>query len=268
MHNEVVRALSTTEQARPGILIVDDEREELRFLTDLLRRQLYHVRSASDGMAGYQAALASPPDLILLDVRMPGMDGFAACRLLKANPATRAIPIIFLSALDEPDERVAGLAMGGVDFVAKPYHPAEVFARVRIHLELAGLRKAAVVPAPALPSPHDPDEVVAAAAVRLIDDNLGVSLTLAGIARSLGTHEKRLSQAFRRHIGTTVFGYLGEARIRRGQQLLSDTDMSVQQIAEHTGFSSAANFATAFREQTEVTPTAYRQAMRQQAVRP
>nr|WP_267877416.1 response regulator [Duganella flavida] len=250
-------------------MIVDDEREELRFLTDLLRRQLYHVRSAGDGMAGYQAALASPPDLILLDVCMPGLDGFAACRLLKANPATRSIPVIFLSALDEPDERVAGLAMGGVDFVAKPYHPAEVFARVRIHLELAGLRKAAATPVPApLPAAHDPDEVVAAAAMRLIDDNLGAALTLAGIARSLGTHEKRLSQAFRRHIGTTVFGYLGEARIRRGQQLLSDTDMSVQQIAEQTGFRSAANFATAFREQLAATPTAYRQAIRQQAVHP
>jgi DNA-binding response OmpR family regulator len=263
--------LITTESARPGILIVDDEREELRFLTDLLRRQLYHVRSASDGMAGYQAALASPPDLILMDVRMPGLDGFAACRLLKANPATRAIPVIFLSALDEPDERVAGLAMGGVDFVAKPYHPAEVFARVRIHLELAGMRKAGApsagmtAPLPALPGPHDPDEVVALAAMRLIDDNLAAALTLAGIARALGTYEKRLSQVFRRHVGMTVFAYLGEARIRRGRQLLADTDMSVQQIAEQTGFRSAANFATAFREQVDSTPTAYRQAMRQHA---
>lgn len=256
----------TTTEARPGILIVDDEREELRFLTDLLRRQLYHVRTASDGMAGYQAALASPPDLILLDVRMPGMDGFAACRLLKANPVTRPIPVIFLSALDEPDERVAGLAMGGVDFVAKPYHPAEVFARVRIHLELAGLRKAGPPPPPAAAdAPHDPDEVVAMAAMRLINDNLGTALTLAGIARALGTHEKRLSQAFRRHAGMTVFTYLGEARIRRGRQLLADTDLSVQQIAEQTGFSSAANFATAFREQAGATPTAYRQGTRQQA---
>nr|WP_304506276.1 response regulator [Duganella sp. 1224] len=246
-------------------MIVDDEREELRFLTDLLRRQLYHVRTASDGMAGYQAALAAPPDLILLDVRMPGMDGFAACRLLKANPVTRPIPVIFLSALDEPDERVAGLAMGGVDFVAKPYHPAEVFARVRIHLELAGLRRDGPAPAPPPATPHDPDEVVALAAMRLIDDNLAAPLTLAGIARALGTHEKRLSQAFRRHAGSTVFTYLGEARIRRGRQLLGDTGLSVQQVAEQTGFSSAANFATAFREHAGVTPTAYRQALRQQA---
>ncbi|MHA4868828.1 response regulator transcription factor [Duganella sp. PWIR1] len=268
MRECVIFALTTSEQARPDILIVDDDREELRLLTDLLRRQLCHVAGASDGMAGYQAALATPPDLILLDVRMPGVDGFAACRLLKANPATQAIPVIFLSALDDPEERVAGLAMGGVDFIAKPYHPPEVFMRVRIHLELAGLRSA-VVPvlmAPALPpevaAHHDLDEVVAAAAVRLIDDNLAATLTLAGIARALGTYEKRLSQAFRRHAGMTVFAYLGEARMRRGRQLLADTDMSVQQIAEQTGFRSAANFATAFREHVEATPTAYRQAMR------
>jgi len=259
-----ILAFPATEQVRPTILIVDDERDELRLLTDLLRRQRYHVYTACDGNAGYQSALATRPDLILLDIRMPGLDGFAACRLLKANPLTQAIPIIFLSALDEPDERVAGLAMGGVDFVAKPYHPAEVFARVRIHLELANLRRRA--PAPAVDAPPQalhPDEVMATAAMRLIDDNLAVALTLAGIARALGTYEKRLSQAFRQHTGMTVFAYLSEARIARGRQLLVDTDMSVQQIAEQTGFSSAANFATAFREHVDATPTAYRHAARQ-----
>jgi DNA-binding response OmpR family regulator len=244
-------------------------------LTDLLRRQMYHVRSASDGAAGYQSALAEPPHLILLDVRMPGVDGFAACRLLKADPVTRDIPVLFLSALDDPDEKVAGLAMGGVDFIAKPYHPAEVFARVRIHLELASMRAAALhaasaplanTPAPASAPLHahpHPDAVMTNAAMRLIDDNLAAPLTLAGIARALGTYEKKLSQAFRQHAGITVFAYLAEARMMRGRQLLADTDMSVQQIAEHIGFRSAANFATAFREHAEATPTAYRQSVRQ-----
>ncbi|KQQ32735.1 AraC family transcriptional regulator [Duganella sp. Leaf126] len=282
------------------MLIVDDEQDELRVLTDLLRRQLYHVRSAADGAAGYQSALAHPPDLILLDVRMPVVDGFAACRLLKADPVTRDIPVLFLSALDDPDERVAGLAMGGVDFITKPYHPAEVFARVRIHLELAAVRAAAAVavvaaaaagsaasatadaaagtaatavtPAPAQPTGSDhparrfhphPDAVMTDAAMRLIDDNLGAPLTLAGIARALGTYEKRLSQAFRQQAGITVFVYLAEARMMRGRQLLVDTDMSVQQIAEQIGFRSAANFATAFREHAGTTPTAYRQSVRQ-----
>ena len=240
------------------------------------------MRSAADGAAGYQSALAQPPDLILLDVRMPVVDGFAACRLLKADPVTRDIPVLFLSALDDPDERVAGLAIGGVDFITKPYHPAEVFARVRIHLELAGMRAAAAVavvaattvqpaPAPASnvsqlhPEPHfhpHPDAVMTDAAMRLIDDNLAAPLTLAGIARALGTYEKRLSQAFRQQAGITVFAYLAEARMMRGRQLLVDTDMSVQQIAEQTGFRSAANFATAFREHAEATPTAYRQSVR------
>ena len=190
--------------------------------------------------------------------------------------------MLFLSALDDPDERVAGLAIGGVDFITKPYHPAEVFARVRIHLELAGMRAAAAVavvaattvqpaPAPASnvsqlhPEPHfhpHPDAVMTDAAMRLIDDNLAAPLTLAGIARALGTYEKRLSQAFRQQAGITVFAYLAEARMMRGRQLLVDTDMSVQQIAEQTGFRSAANFATAFREHAEATPTAYRQSVR------
>ncbi|ELX11799.1 two component transcriptional regulator, AraC family [Janthinobacterium sp. HH01] len=265
-------ALSTIEQLRPSILVVDDERDEQRCLTDLLRRQLYQVRVAGDGDRAYQDALASRPDLVLLDVRMPRLDGFAACRLLKADPVTQAVPVIFLSAASDPDERVAGLAAGGVDFITKPYHPAEVFARVRIHLELARtLRAATTVAAALVPSPpsaaaappHDPDEVFVAAAMRLIVDNLTVPLTLAEIAHAVGTHEKRLSQAFRRHADMTVFAYLAQQRMLRGRQLLAETDMSVQQIAEQTGFRSAANFATAFRERADVTPTAYRSAVRQ-----
>ncbi|MQA38466.1 response regulator transcription factor [Rugamonas aquatica] len=261
-------ALSTIEQLRANILVVDDERDEQRCLTELLRRQLYHVRVAGDGYSAYQDALASRPDLVLLDVRMPRLDGFAACRLLKANPVTQAVPVIFLSAVSDPDERVAGLAAGGVDFIAKPYHPAEVFARVRIHLELARTLRAAVAvaahaAAAVAPPPHDPDEVFVAAAMRLIGDNLTVPLTLAEIAHAVGTHEKRLSQAFRRYAGMTVFVYLAQQRMLRGRQLLAETDMSVQQIAEQTGFRSAANFATAFRERADVTPTAYRSAVRQ-----
>ena len=262
-------SVTANEKPRLSILIVDDEREELRVLTDLLRRQLYHVRTAQEGEAGYQSALDDPPDLILLDVNMPGgMDGFAACRLLKADPVTSRIPVLFLSALEDPDERVKGLAIGGVDFIAKPYHPAEVFARVRIHLELADLQAAARAappadPTPALPAHPQPEEVMAIAAMRLIEDNLAAPLTLAGIARALGTYEKRLSGAFRDYAGMTVFAYLAEARMARGRHLLADTDMSVQQIAEQIGFRSAANFATAFREHADATPTAYRQSVRQ-----
>lgn len=264
--------LPFTEQPRLRILVVDDSREEQRCLTELLRRQQYQVTAASDGQQGYQRALATLPDLILLDVGMPTMDGFAACRLLKANPATEHIPVIFLSALDDPDDRVAGLVLGGVDYVSKPYTPAEVFARVRIHLDLARQRRAAPEPPPQAgglmpglapdPAPHhNPDEVMVTASMRLIAAGLATPLTLSDIARRVGTYEKRLSQVFRQRTGMTVFSYIGEERIARGRQLLAETDMSVLQIAEQTGFNNAGNFATAFRERMGMTPSAYRQAM-------
>jgi DNA-binding response OmpR family regulator len=257
--------LTTSEQARPGILIVDDEREELRFLTDLLRRQLYHVRSASDGMAGYQAALAAPPDLILLDVRMPGMDGFAACRLLKANPVTQDIPVIFLSGADADDDRILGLSIGGVDYVSKPFSPGELTARIQVHLNLAR-RQQQAPPIVAEDEQHmeaesDPDAVLVNAVKRLISDNLAALPGLAEIARSVGTYREKLSHVFREQTGMTVFGFIREERIRRGEELLRDTDIDVQDIALLIGFNNAGNFATAFRERMGVTPTAYRQAI-------
>jgi DNA-binding response OmpR family regulator len=264
-----IPSFATNEQPRPRILIIDDSRDDQRALTELLRRQQFHVAVAADGQQGYQRALATTPDLILLDVRMPNMDGFAACRLLKANPATEQIPVIFLTALGEPDDRVAGLVLGGVDYVSKPYNPAEVFARVRIHLDLARhVREAEAVaaaaellPPPPPPAHHNPDEVMVTASMRLIGDNLDTPLTLADIARRIGTYEKRLSQVFRQRTGMTVFAYISEERIARGRQLLAETDMSVLEIADQTGFHNAGNFSTAFRERMGMTPSAYRHAM-------
>src|SRR5471032_1572273 len=98
------------------ILIVEDSAFEQRMLIDLLSEYPYRIAVAHNGLQGYQLALANHPDLILLDVRMPNMDGYTACRLLKANPATRDIPVIFLSGADGADERIMGLSIGGVDY--------------------------------------------------------------------------------------------------------------------------------------------------------
>jgi len=179
---------SKSEHARPAILIVDDEREVQSLLGGLLRGQQYQVRYASDGITGYQSALSIPPDLILLDLHMPGMDGFAACRLLKGNALTAGIPVIFLGAREHSDDRVTGLAMGGVDFLAKPCVPAEVFERVRIHLELASLRRdAAAQAAPAAPL-REAEEVLATAAMRELEVQPSEPLTPAGSTRALGAY--------------------------------------------------------------------------------
>jgi len=122
------------------LLAVDDTSASLRLLTDLLKEEGYEVRSAISGELALRAAASNPPDLVLLDIRMPGMDGYEVCRRLKAEPATRDVPVIFVSAVTETDEKVRGFEMGAVDFVTKPYQRDELMARVRTHLELHRLR--------------------------------------------------------------------------------------------------------------------------------
>lgn len=122
------------------ILAVDDTPESLRLLTDILKTAGYEVISAINGEIALQAAHTNPPALVLLDVRMPGMDGFEVCRRLKADPQTSHIPVIFLSAVAEIDEKVKGFDLGAVDFVSKPYQRSELLVRVRTHLELSQLR--------------------------------------------------------------------------------------------------------------------------------
>lgn len=247
-----------------NILIVDDSAFEQRMLADLLSEMPYRVAVAFNGEQGYQLALARRPDLILLDVRMPGMDGYTCCRLLKANPATQDIPIIFVSGTDSPEDRITGLSIGGVDFVCKPFTPGELAARIHVHLNLVR-RRSVVMPEQAAAAPADaaadPDAVTVRAAQRLIADNLAALPTLAEIARSVGTYREKLSHLFRTQTGKTVFAFIREERLARAMQLLRETDIDIQDIAQLVGFSSAANFTTAFRERTGSTPSAWRQGM-------
>lgn len=122
------------------ILIVDDTAASLDLLSDLLQHAGYAVRPTRDARMALRSALAKAPELILLDVRMPGMDGYELCERLKAEPKTHDIPVIFLSALRETCDKVRGFALGAVDYIAKPFQPEEVLARVRTHIELRRLQ--------------------------------------------------------------------------------------------------------------------------------
>ncbi len=121
------------------ILIVDDEIPNLRLLAEMLEKEGYRVRPAETAQLAIDSALAKPPSLILLDVRMPGIDGFEVCRRLKEDERTRDVPIIFVSALQEVDDKVRGFEAGGVDFITKPYQELEILARVRTHTRLHNL---------------------------------------------------------------------------------------------------------------------------------
>ncbi|MES3021467.1 MAG: response regulator [Pseudomonadota bacterium] len=123
------------------ILVVEDTPASLRLLTSLLAKAGYRVREAPDGELALWSARARPPELILLDVRMPGMDGYEVCRQLKLSEPLREVPVIFLSAFGDTDDKLRGFEAGGVDFIAKPYDFLEVQARVAAHLKLARLQK-------------------------------------------------------------------------------------------------------------------------------
>jgi signal transduction histidine kinase/DNA-binding response OmpR family regulator len=121
------------------ILVVDDSTANLQLLMNLLTEQGYSVYPASDGELALEFIQSTLPDLILLDIRMPGMDGYEVCRRLKANERTAAIPIVFLSALEDEHNKVKGFQAGGVDYITKPFQPEEMLARIRIHLRIREL---------------------------------------------------------------------------------------------------------------------------------
>ena len=123
------------------ILIVDDSEPSRIILMEVLSAEGYDVRPADSGALALSAVKADPPELILLDMRMPGMNGLEVCRKLKSDAETRDIPVIFLSASLEFEERLEGLASGAIDFINKPFHPGELLARLRNYLELARLQK-------------------------------------------------------------------------------------------------------------------------------
>ncbi|MEI8242531.1 MAG: hybrid sensor histidine kinase/response regulator [bacterium] len=125
----------------PGVLIVDDTPANLQVLAEMLKDHGYHVRMARSGALALKAAQHDPPDLILLDITMPEMDGYEVCARFKANAQLREIPVIFISALTEPLDKIKAFNAGGVDYLPKPFYSEEVVARVRTHLELRRQRQ-------------------------------------------------------------------------------------------------------------------------------
>jgi diguanylate cyclase (GGDEF)-like protein len=118
------------------ILIVDDVSENLEFLSTILSQQGYKVRSVLSGITALKVAKAVQPDLILLDIKMPEMDGYKVCEKLKSDPVTQDIPVIFLSALDRASDKVKAFTVGGIDYIPKPFQIEELLARVKNHLDL------------------------------------------------------------------------------------------------------------------------------------
>lgn len=245
----------------PLVLLIDDSIVEQRLLVELLTRKNYRLAIAHNGMDGYRKALLNRPELILLDVQMRGIDGFGVCKMLKSNPATQNIPVIFLTASNEPEQRLQGLMLGAVDYIPKPFSTdEEVLARVRLHVSAE--------PRAQCPPPRTLDQMDQVQQIPL-PEGLSIQIRLAidyltrdlinapsptQLARLLGTNETTLNDAFRRELNLPIFAYLREERLRRARKLIIESDIPIRLIGEHVGYVHPGNFTTAFRLRYGVTP--------------
>ncbi len=139
VENENLKQRGIMDENRDGvsILVVDDNLLNLKLLSTTLDNHGYQTITAMDGPTAKQLAKTEKPDIILLDIKMPGEDGFDVIKHLKNNPVTNSIPVIFLSGVSELESKLTGFELGAVDYITKPFHPLEVLARVRLHLKLS-----------------------------------------------------------------------------------------------------------------------------------
>lgn len=122
------------------ILIVDDNQENLKVISNFLKKKGYKIALALNGKSAFKVLDNNKIDLILLDIMMPGMDGFEVCKILKEKPGTKEIPIIFLTAKTDTEDIVKGFKIGGADYITKPFNKEELFARVNNHIQLKRIK--------------------------------------------------------------------------------------------------------------------------------
>ncbi len=234
------------------VLLVDDSVTDLQLLTEMMTLHNLRISVATDGTCGLEQATLLQPGLILLDVRMPGLDGFSVCRHLKAHRQTRSIPVIFLTASIDLSERLEGFAAGGVDYIGKPFEVMEVLARVGVHLQRN------------IQPPDEPMAEVAdggqlvAAVQQLLRSSITTPPGLDDLARRFGTNRRRLNELFQTLCGQPVFGWLREERLRLAYLRVSQPGQRFAGISDALGYSTPANFTKAFRQRYGFTPSEVR----------
>lgn len=252
-------------QTDPRILIIDDRPESIALLLRYFEGQPLDVMIAVSGEDGLLRAGDALPDIILLDVAMPGMDGFSVCRRLKADSRLSAIPVIFLSANSSLDHRLEGFACGGVDYIGKPFSSEEVLARAFVHIrQKRQFEKLSAISPQGLQSgrldPASRDKRFVMDAIAELRRDSATWNGLDALARRVGTNEKKLTELFRAQFGMTVYEYLVEIRLESACWHLSNTTTQIQAIAGQAGYRNPSDFSRAFRHRYGVGPRQFRKA--------
>lgn len=255
-----------SKEGSPTILVIDDEPQNISVLADLLKEKGYQIRAARDASQALKSLEIDSVDLILLDVRMPGLSGFEMCEQLKSNKRTARIPIIFLTVMDETGDKVKGLELGAVDYITKPFDLDEVIARVGRQLKLrteyksrgngeyekTGLDK----------------ETRLEICGRLTDyferegPYLSPDLDSATIANKIDVSQHNLSEAVNIEYKQNIPHFINKYRIEHFCTLIElQPDSQILALALQSGYSSKSVFNHWFKIMKKTTPRQYIQSL-------
>jgi len=241
------------------VLVVEDNADVRSFLRSELENQ-YHVLEAPDGERGFEAVGQHKPDLVIADVMMPQMDGYAFCRKLKEDATLRHIPVILLTARATEEDTIHGLGSGADDYIIKPFRPAELRARVerliesRRQLRKQFSRELVLQPAGMIIQSEDEaflDQVVTYLNKHLAESNLSVDV----LSEWLGVSRRKLERRMKKVTGEAPAELIRRLRLERAAQLLKGHAGSVAEVAYSVGFKSASHFAVAYREHFGISPS-------------
>lgn len=231
----------------PSILIVDDTPSSLRLLDRMLSEQGYTIRTASCGEQALSFARSDPPDLVLLDIDMPGMDGYDVCERLKADEILKEIPVIFISALAETANIVRGFDAGGVDYIVKPFNSREVQARVKTHLEIVDQKQQLQINYEKLRQLESlRDNMVNMIAHDMRNPLMGISASLQVLERIIkelsspeGAESIRTAKSALHMLLEMVNSMLDVSRMESGQMKLNFSEFELVDIAKYISVGTA-----------------------------
>jgi signal transduction histidine kinase/ligand-binding sensor domain-containing protein/DNA-binding response OmpR family regulator len=248
----------------PRVLVVDDHADMRAYLRKHLTRH-YEVLEAARGDEALAQIGVEIPDVIVSDVMMPGLDGYALCRAVKASPDTDFIPVVLLTAKAGAESRLDGLEGGADDYLAKPFEPAELLARVRNLLlarERLKARFAARPPTPGLAPTslprQSPDEAFLTRLQLVLDQQShDEAFDVAALAAELGASRAQLHRQVRKVLDSTPAETIIQFRLQRAARMLADRAGNVGEVAYAVGFKNLSHFVKRFREQYGQTPASY-----------
>ncbi|HSR52645.1 MAG TPA: two-component regulator propeller domain-containing protein [Acidobacteriota bacterium] len=248
--------------ARPLLLVVEDHSDMRRYISGILRPE-FRIVEAGDGEAGLEKAFDKVPDLVISDVAMPAMDGFAFCRRLKGDVRSSHIPVILLTARADEQSRVEGLELGADDYLVKPFSAAELSARVRNLIEtrrrLRERFRNEVALDPGAVAITTTDRLFLKRALKLIRENLSDSdFKVDRFARHFKLSRMQLHRKLKALTGRPAGEFIRHVRLRAAARMLVQGKYTVTEVAYEVGFNNLSYFARCFRRQYGVPPSRYR----------